>query len=319
MNYDILNQVYEEIIVIVNSYVRRTNCSYEVARKLSFALFGYYLVFGESIFEKLNIVLDGVNIYETVNDEDYFNTIRNIRPDTSRSSLGYNPITMWDYKYDEKNRFLGGIPNIIYMRGNDISNVLSISHEISHVLEGTGASVTSENDKRVFIEQGFAKLEVDKESNKFKNENNGFIELCSIAVESRIASSFAKLDASKLNSPLLKEFVRGFDKYKGKNIMSRAYETLGGAFKDLIDNDVFMNLIGKYFYDNNEALFIAEFSAIDPRLKYWSIKRCALNLKDFSFEDLDNIMKNIELLKEQIRIFNEATSFVPDDKLLILV
>ena len=71
MDYDIINQVYEEIIGIVNDYTRRKNCEYEVARKLSFSLLGYYLVFGPEIFSKLNVLLDSVNIYECISEEDY--------------------------------------------------------------------------------------------------------------------------------------------------------------------------------------------------------------------------------------------------------
>lgn len=71
MDYDIINQVYEEIISIVNDYARKNNCEYEVARKLSFAFLGYYLVMGPEIFKKLNILLDSVRIYEFISNEDY--------------------------------------------------------------------------------------------------------------------------------------------------------------------------------------------------------------------------------------------------------
>lgn len=320
MDYDIINQVYEEIIGIVNDYVRRTNCEYEVARKLSFALLGYYLVLGPEIFNKLNLLLDSINIYECVSKEEYCKKAIEIAPRLSEREhiLSYNPITIWDYKYDKESKFLGGIPNVIYMKDKTIDNVLSIAHEMSHGLEGVSATKESEDDEYVYVNQGFTSIMINKETNGFRTDDAGFIELITSSLETKILNALLKLEQDKVDSPLLKEFLSEIKEFKDKNVMSRSYETLSTVFKDLIDNDEFYNLIKKYFYDNDEEGFKREYEAYDSRLKYRTLKSAAEYLA-MNGEDFASVMYYNEIIRKQSDIFSKATNFEPDKKILILV
>ncbi len=320
MDYDIINQVYEEIIAIVNDYVRRKNCTYEVAKKLSFTLLGYYLVLGPEIFSKLNILLDSINIYECISEEDYQKKAIEISPrlEEKKHILRYNPITIWDYKYDKDHNFLGGIPNIIYMRDKTIDNVLSIAHEMSHGLEGVNATVESQDSEYVHINQGFSHIIVNKETNAFIDDDAGFIELVTSSLETRILNALLRLDENAVKSPLLQEFLKEIKEYKGKNVMSRSYETLNAIFKDLLDNDEFYNLVKKYFYENDEEGFKKEYELYDSRLRYKVLKSAAEYLA-MDGKDFSSIIYYSEIIKKQADIFNRATNFVPDKKILILV
>lgn len=321
MDYDIINQVYEEIISIVNDYARKNNCEYEVARKLSFALLGYYLVMGPEIFKKLNILLDSVRIYEFISNEDYQKKAIEISPklEENKHNLRYNPITIWDYRYDSNNNFLGGIPNILYMRDKTIDNVLSISHEMSHGLEGVSASVESEDEDYVYINQGFTHLTVDKESNRFRVEGgSGFIELVTSSLENRILNEFLKLDVQKIDSSLLREFLGEIKVYKSKNVMSRSYDLLNSIFKDLTDNPEFYDLIKDYFYDNDENGFKVKYESYGNGLIYKVLKDAAEHLSADNLSVSDAIYYG-DIIKRQAENFNKATNYEPDKKLLILV
>jgi len=194
MDYDMINQVYEEIIKIVNNYIKRTKCDYEVARKLSFVLLGYYLVLDPEIFSKLNVLLDAIRIYECQSKEEYREKVVAISYGI-KPSLSYNPTTRWDYKYDNNKKFLGGIPYVFYMKDNTIDDVLSLAHEISHGLEGVSATVESEDERFVYIKQSFTTIVVNKENNFFKADGSGFIELVTSLLETRILKVFLELDA----------------------------------------------------------------------------------------------------------------------------
>ncbi len=320
MDYSIINQVYEEIINIVNDYVQKTNCEYEVARKLSFALLGYYLVFGADIFSKLNILLDSIQIYECISEEDYREKAFEIAPKLRerQQTFRYNPITIWDYRYDEENKFLGGIPNVVYMKGSTIDNVLSITHEMSHGLEGISATVSKEDNNYVYINQGFTHITINKETNGFMVDEKGFIELVTSSLETRVLTAFLELNENYVTASLLKEFLGEIRQYKGKNVMSRSYDRLSGPFKDFIDNDSFYNLIKKYFYENNEEGFKAEYEAYDSRLKYKVLKSAAEYLASDE-EDVFNTLYYSEIVMKHARIFSKATNFEPDKKILILV
>lgn len=320
MEYDIINQVYEEIISIVNRYVRRTNCDYDVARKLSFALLGYYLVFGAGIFNKLNVLLDSVKIYQCSSKKEYSDTLIEIAPriEKIKDELLFNPITIWDYKYDADNKFLGGIPYIFYMSDNEISDVLSLAHEMSHGLEGTSATVVKEDDETVCISQGFTKITVNKDSNSFTEDNSGFIEVVTSSLETRILRSFLKLDISKITSPLLREFLSEIAKYKSKNVMSSSYELMNSIFKDLTDNDEFYNLIKEFFYDNNEEGFKARYEAYGNGLYYNILKEAAAYLSKDGIS-ASSAMYYRDIVARQAAKFNQVTGYEPDKKLLILV
>ena len=320
MDYDIINQVYGEIIEIVNAYVRRTKCSYEVARKLSFALFGYYLVMGPEIFKKINVVLDAVHIYETTSEDEYCKKV-----DITRFHDGYdvevkcNPVTMWEYKIDSNNKFLGGVPKIVYMCSNDSCNVLSIVHELSHVLEGVDAVVTREDREYVYIKQGFANVVGKKASKYFKIEDGGgFSELAAISLENRVLKEMLKLDVEQIVSPLLKEFLNGIQQYKEQNAMAKSYMELSTTFKDFIDNDTFFALLKKYFYEADEEGFKAEYESLSPALNYSSLKHSA-DVLAFNLTSLKQLMIYIDIVLKQVGTFSLATGFVQEKKLLILV
>lgn len=316
MNYELINQVYEEIINIVNDYIRRKNCSYEVAKKLSFTLLGYYLVMGPEIFSKINTVLDCLTIYECLDKEEYQNTLNNIKGRTVKSE--FNPILTWDYRFDDENKFLGAIPYILYLKGGDFENVLSLAHELSHSLEATGASVENESQEDIYISQGFGLIKVEKESGRFEIEIPGFSELVASSVETKIAQSLTSLDANQLTNPLLKEFINSISKYKNKNVLAWSYEILSMTFKDLMDNTAFFNLIKKYFYDNNEIAFKEEYHSYAEGLRYSILKYAAENLENVP-KTISDILFYTSSIERQSMLFSQATHFAPDKRLLIIV
>lgn len=318
MDYDIINQVYEEIIEIVNDYIRRKDCSYEVAKKLSFALLGYYLVMGPEIFEKINVVLDALNIYECTSEKEYNEKINRTTYNDGYDETICNPVTKWDYKFDENGKFLGGIPNIVYMRSQELSDVLSIDHEMSHILEGVSAKVENEDCKYVYIKQGFVNMLVNKENNRFRAEGKGFSELAAISLENRVVKELLKLDETKITSPLLKEFLNNINKYKSQRTMSRSYPELSAAFKDFIDNDKFYELMKKYYYEADEAGFKTEFEAFSPHLDYHSLKNGA-EIMTSRRSNIKQIMLYRDAVLRQASIFSIVTGFEPEKKLLILV
>lgn len=316
MNYELINQAYEEIINIVNNYIIKKECSYEVAKKLSFTLLGYYLVMGPEIFSKINTVLDALVIHECQNKEEYQDELTQIKGRFVESE--FNPIMTWKYQYNEENKFLGGVPYIIYMKGKELENVLSLAHELSHSLEGTGASVVSEEKEYVTIAQGFGLIKVQKQTGSFKIEEEGFSELIAATIETKMAQSFANLDSNQLKNPLLKEFINSISEYKGKNVLAWSYEILNMSFKDLMDNPSFFSLIKKYFYENNEIAFKEEYQSFAEGLRYSILKSVAESLNDDKTA-LVGKMQYISLIQRQSTIFSQATNFSPNKKILILV
>lgn len=316
MDYSIINQVYEEIINIVNYYAWKSNCDYEVARKLSFTLLGYYLVMGPEVFSKINIVLDALVIHECQSKEEYQDELTKIKGRFVESN--FNPIMTWKYQYDDNNKFLGGVPYIIYMKGKDLENVLSLAHELSHSLEGTGASVLDEEQEYVSIAQGFGLIKVKKETNSFKIEEEGFSELVAASIETRVAQSLVNLDSKEIENPLLKEFISSISEYKGKNVLAWSYEIVNMAFKDLMDNELFFELIRKYFYENNEVAFKEEYQSYGEGLRYSVLKSVAQNLNDDNSK-IAGKMQYISLIQRQSEIFSRSTDFDPDKRVLILV
>lgn len=116
----------------------------------------------------------------------------------------------------------------------------------------------------------------------------------------------------------MKEFLTEIKEYKGKNVMSRSYELLNVYFKDLTDNDVFYNLIKEYFYANDAEGFKETYESYNSNLKYGMLKAAAEYLvKDVS--DVSCVAYYGKVIKQQADIFNKATHFAPEQKILILV
>lgn len=318
MDYTIINQAIEDIVTIVNYYNRSRNYSVSICEKLVLSLLGYYLVFGPSIFEKMNIILEQLRIYECENKNDYREKLCSIYTNVreERICFTYDPITAWDYKYDEKNKFIGAVPYILYIEENCVSDVLTISHELSHILDGVKAKVVSEDDVSFTIQQSFTNVLVRKQDNYMKVEEQGFSELVTVTVENRILKAFLTLEEDKIVSPLVRKFIQSLQFYKGRNVLANSYLEMSGLFKDLIDNDVFFSLIEKYYYENDELGFATEFNSFDSELSYQKIKRCAVHMASLDFNE---VMYYNQTLRKQLEIFNRVTHFEPDQSILIMV
>lgn len=318
MNYDVINQAVEDIVSIVNYYNRSLHYSVSVCEKLVVTLLGYYLVFGASIFEKINVLLEQLRICECSNEEEYKKQFRNIHSTGGEGELffTFNPVVIWDYQYDKEKQFIGAIPYILYVSDNRVTDVLTLSHELSHVLDGVSAKVIDENDSFFTIQQSFTRVFVRKEDNLMRIEEQGFSELVTVTIENRILNALLALEEDKIQSPIIKEFIQSLQFYKGKNVLSRSYLEMSGLFKDFMDNDVFFSLLKKYYYANDEDGFEAEFNSFDPELSYRKIKRCAVHMSSLHY---DEVMYYNRTLRQQIEIFNRATHFEPDQRFLIMV
>lgn len=318
MDYETINQAVEDIISIVNHYNSSRQYPLSVCEKLVVTLLGYYLVFGPSIFEKIQVVLSQLRIYECEKKDDYREQFRSINSESSVGSLfeTYNPVAIWDYQYDAQNKFIGAIPYILYVCDNFVTDVLTMSHELSHLLDGVSAKVVEEDEEFFTIQQSFTHVLVRKNDNSMKIEEQGFSEMVTITIENHILKSLLALEEEKIQSPVIKEFLQFLQFYKGRNVLSRSYLEMSGLFKDLIDNDAFFSLIEKYYYANDEDGFEAEFNSFDAELSYRKIKRCAIHMASL---DYNEVIYYSRTLRQQLDIFNRATHFEPDQRILIMV
>lgn len=324
MDYDYLNGIYESIIKIVNEYVaknyylKKVEIPYSVASKLSLALLGYYLVLGEDIFKKINIILDSVEIVEYENRDDFAKKASEYQSIRNNEDLG-PAFLKWEHRYDKENNFLGSIPHIHYQQHGLVSDVLSIVHELSHAIEGLGAKVSMESDTSVYIAHGFVVTKYEKSTGNYKSDDMPFVEFVTSSLESRVLQKFLLIDRDKVHSPSLKDFLREAQKGNNKNLdmMSSSTNVSNLLLKDLIENDAFFNLIMKYFYDNDEMSFKEEFESYSSELYYSELKRAIVKLYDDP--SLSTIKFYEKFINAQVKVFNAATGYKPSKKILILV
>lgn len=314
MDYEIINSAISDIIKIVNNYNKEKKYDVVLCEKLVIVLLGYYLVFGPEIFQKINLILETLNIYQCDLKQEYQSVVDKINAEAGDGHK-YCLISMFDYKYQD-NRFIGAVPNIIFIQKNILSDVLSIAHELSHVLEGVSAKIIIENKEFFCYEHVFEEVKVIKDNNACFRKNHGFKELVTTGVENKIMQSFLKLDKEQIDSIIIKDFLEQIKCYKGKTTLVYSYETLHLVFKDLFDNECFWDLIKKYYYENQPELLEVEFNSYANGLDLKVLINCAEHLL---LSNIDEMNYYGNMVKKQVELFSEVTNFKPDKSILILV
>ena len=316
MDYVLINEVIGDIIKIVNAYNKDKNYDYSVTSKLVIVLLGYYLTFGPEIFEKINKFIFSLNIYECESYVDYREAFKKILPE--EKWLGYYlaplPQMRWDFRYNKDNKFIGAIPNILYVRRKYVSDVLNLAHEISNGLEGLEGRVISEDDKQVTLRLGFSTIKVDKNTNFMTFADLGFNEFATINVENRVLQSLKNLEAEKIDYDFVKNFLNELS--TDKKIVASGYPLMTGVYRNLMDNDHFFDLLKKYHYANDYEMFKVEYEGINEGLSAESLRSNTNILIKAKAEDTFDILPKVT---EQINLFNEGTNFKADTKSLILL
>lgn len=314
MDYDVINSAIEDIVCIVNRYNRTREYDIEVAEKLFLALFGYFISFGPEIFTKIDVVLEQLRLHKCNSDEECREKKLELRPDEVSPSS--DPALTWDYCYDDNRKFIGAIPNIVYSDDDSIQVVFSMIHEISHALEGVEATILYETDEEMKLRHGFGEYLVNKGRTGCVSKNHGMTELITVTIENKIFRDLCQLDETKIVNQYVSEFLSKLKKRRCISNLIDSYGLMATAFKDLIDNDCFFELIKKYYYENQRELFIAEFNGLDERL---SFQKLMLYADSIYQERISDLFYYMEPIRKQLQILNEATGFTPEQKLLIFV
>lgn len=317
MDYVIINQVIKEIISLINYYNRDGKFSLDVCEKLVVVLLGYYLTFGTDIFKKINEIMEQLQIHIFNSSNEYKDCFsKYVGEDYCLGMTECNPVTFWDYKYDNKGMFRGAIPHIFMISIDDVNDALTISHELSHSIDGLAASVIEENEEFLIYRISFTQVKVIKKNNISRILDRGFAELITVNIENRILDSWLKLDVSQIESSIVKDFLVKLKSYRGKNVIARSYCLMSSLFKDLFDNDDFFSLIKKFYYDNDEDNFELGFNSLADGLSFDKIKRCANHLMDC---DINDVIYYGKVLNEQLKILNGKNKEEGIKKLLFIV
>lgn len=319
MDYSILNEVINEIIAIVNRYNNDKNYSYEVCESLVISLFGYYMFYGESIFERIDTVLGALKIHGCQNKEEYEAAVGEINksiPEDYSERINYVPFVMWDCKYNEMRKFIGAVPHIVYKREDVVQDATAMMHELSHTLEGTGGFVVSEEKDEFYLNQGFTNVKVDKTDNSLEIMERGMSELVAVSTTNRIIREFLKLDASKIDNEIIRNFIERLVKYRRFETLVDSYGALSVALKDLMDNEDFMNVVKDYFYSNDEFLFIDAYEALGEGISYYRLKKTANRLISCK---LNEAFYYVNMLRQDIDKIYKKKGIIPEKRLLIVI
>ncbi len=314
VDYDILNTVIDEIVLIVKNYQNEKKISDEVALHLTIALTGYYLSFGVDVFKHIQCVLEQLVIYYCDSPKSCLNKKRELRPNSGVDD--FCPVSTWDYILDDNKKFKGAIPIIVYFNEGIVNNVFTLIHELSHIIEGANAQVIKEDNSGVLIKQCFSNLFVSKEYQSKESNNNGMTEFIAVMIENKILKCFVDLELDKIENISIRNFVNEIKKYKGKNFLINSYEVLAGLFKDLIDSEYFFDLVKKYYFENQCGLIEEGYNSLDDRLNF---NKLMLYIDKIFEENPTDVFYYMVPIRKQLDVFNEATGFKPDDNILIFV
>lgn len=321
MDYEIINCAIEDITKIVSAYNKDRKYSKDICDALTVALLGYYITFGPEIFKKINQVLEAL----VIKDFENYEKLKNCRLEDYEKIYGHPNVTIynqlivtdgcrWDFRYDAKNKFIGAIPCIYFVKKDFVSNANILIHELSHALEGTSKKYT-EDDENVYI-KGIPSMTLNKHTGLTKEMVNvGLLELLTAIIENKIIKSLIELDDTRIENETIKKYIKLTRQFKNKNILVESYIDMMAICKDFIDNDAFFELIKKYFYEQEIEMFEEEYNAISDGLNFKVLKVVANSLVR---GDID-FLKASTIISKQAKIFNEATGFKPDKRILVLV
>ena len=320
MDYQVINYAIEDIIKIVNAYNKRNNYKYEeeMLKNLAIALLGFYLTLGPNIFKMLQNTLEAVDIYRCHDFKEYECVFKSLTKACISSADFSSPFTYLKAIFDDKSKkFVGAKPLIVYPNPEDKDQEITILvHELTHCLEGNNAFVISDNEYTTEISMAFSKMILNKEDGHKFLEDSGLNELVAVIMQNRALFSFVSLDSNKIEYDFVKEYIE-FLQNKKCNI-ARGYTEAYVLLKDFGDNDVFFDLIKKYYlFDNLEDDFKREYESLDSGLNYKRFRICIKSLFDYTQDDINAFYKCAKIIAEESCIFNRATNFEPEKKLLI--
>ena len=206
----------------------------------------------------------------------------------------------------------------MYHQDTQVEEPLTLSHELSHVLEGCTAKVISEDDKTVTFRIGFSEVKYSKETGyPLDGYGHGMTELITVTVENKILKKFSGLDPENIDNPLVKDYVSKIKEIKSEQILANSYLTMAGIFKDLIDNDKFFNLIEKYYYETDQDGFIEEFDSMDKDLSFKRLVRHAESL--CNPDDERAVLRHIPHIQTQLNTLNKVTNTTPSKEIVLVL
>lgn len=314
MDYDILNSAVEDIVYIVNQYNKDQGYDVSLCEKLVLVLLGYYMAFGPELFKKIDTVLSALEIHQCKDQRELVKLKENLCP--YATNVDSNPGMIWKHVYDSSNKFIGSIPIIFFHKEGLISDVFSLGHELSHALEGTSAQVIEETATELKLKHGMGTYLVDKETNRYKSDGHGMTELITIAIENKILREYLKLDPQQITNPIVKKFVGQLSTYQNNNVLLNSYGIMSGLFKDLIDSEVFFDMIKRNYYDNQQEALIEEFDSIDSRLSLRRLRQYADKVSDGEYSEA---MYYAGPIQKQLDVLNKKTGITPDKRILLVI
>lgn len=317
MDYDTLNSAISDIVDIVNDYNKKDSYTVSVCEDLVVALTGYYLAFGPKVFSKVDQILSALKIHQTTTGKESSEIKKQIRPNKFNYT-DEDPETIWEMKFDPKtNKFLGAIPHIVYDKDSPEDAVLTLTHELSHTLEGCTAQVIKEDKNTVTIRIGFSELTYDKETGfAISGYGHGMTELITVTIENKVLKEYSNLNPDNIENPLIKGFVKKANKAKNGQTLAKSYLTMSGIFKDLIDNEKFFDIVKEHYYETNQEEFIENFNSLDSRLNF---KRLINYAEQICREEgnATQILRVVPQVQSQLDVLNEVTATKPSKSLVL--
>ncbi len=318
MDYEVLNNAINEVVDIVNNYNRDHHYSVGTCEDLVIALTGYYLTFGPEIFFKIMEVLSSLEIHKTTTTMETLDEKAKIRPNVDLNNTYPEMILQMKFKGSEK-EFIGAIPHIVYDNQDQINDALNLAHELSHAIEMSTAKVDDETTDTITIRCGLMKIIYDKETGApFDGDRSGMDELITALIENRILQAYGKLDPEKIQNPLIKEFTAGVQSRGPNSALADSYMYMAAIFKDMIDNDIFFDVVKKHYYETDPEEFTKEFNSIDERLDFQKLIGYAERLKRNNTGAAD-FLDIANAVQSQLTILNKATNTHPEKSLLLIV
>lgn len=306
MDYEVINAAIGEIISIVKNS-KKEYYNERLMENLTTVLLGYYLVFGPNIFKTIVEVLETLNIYRCEDDFDYICKIKAVDNTIPNETITLQPITIMSNVSDKNGRFIGCLPYIVYKKGNDCDEILSIGHELSHVIDAAHGEILKHDDGTCDVNIAYSRMHLDsKNINNCTQVEKGFGEFGAVIVENKILEALKALDPNKIDYDFIKLAIYDLDMNKGN--ISDGYTMRYIAFKDLVDNPAFFELMKKYYHEkNSEEEFEKAYEALGSDLSYKRLKCYIMNM--FSLDRQFDYLDYCERIRKEVVRFNKNTQY----------
>lgn len=316
MDYDVINQVIAEIISFLKKNEKMFRYDVKLLENLTVSLLGYYLVLGPNIFKTITKILRDLDIYRCEDDQDYLLRMKLLDRDYTEINPYLLPVTLWNAQFDEEDRFLGYVPHVVYKKEDDLNEVLTLTHELSHIIDGANAILIRNKDDSCDVKLSFSHLHIDTNNpENNKDCKHGFGEFAAVSIENKVLQELKTLDPTKINYDFIKVILSELSLSKVN--ISSAYTTNYVVFKDLVDNPKFFALMKKYYYEeSNEEEFKKAYETYGSDLSFDKLKRYIMVM--FEIDDGDKSLSLYDVISKEVEKFNDKTNYVVKKQFLLM-